>query len=430
MQEKNLDQAEKYGATVPLRLNMGGGSVPLDGFINIDRHTGGEVYPVKLKFEKSEWSVEDGEVDEIYASHVLEHFDHVTAPLVIKEWVRVLKPGGRIRIAVPDFKAIAERYLKGEELPIAGYVCGGQTDENDYHKTIFDEEYLADLMTSAGLVDIKPWKSELDDCAALPISLNLEGDKPLAVTVIDRPIRRVKIPKTVAIMSMPRVAITANMFSALNVCFNRGVLFEKVEGVFWGQCLTRGIESHLEDGTEWIVVVDYDSVFTDAQFDAMAELMITHPEADAIAPLQIKRDDNHALMGVVNPDGSPLETDTVPPSFFDSELTRCKWAHFGLTFIRVSALKRMKKPWFEEKADPNGSWNEGRVDCDIAFWSNFVESGNKLYLANKVPLGHAQLVYTWPREDFKATHQYSGDYIKVGIPEKVRGGKRFARKMK
>jgi hypothetical protein len=43
---------------------------------------------------------------------------------------------------------------------------------------MFDRERLRKLLADAGLVLISPWKSEIDDCAAYPISLNLEARKP------------------------------------------------------------------------------------------------------------------------------------------------------------------------------------------------------------------------------------------------------------
>jgi len=51
-------------------------------------------------------------------------------------------------------------------------------DADDFHKTLFDKDRLTRLMVAAGLVLIEPWSSELKDCAALPISLNLCGMKP------------------------------------------------------------------------------------------------------------------------------------------------------------------------------------------------------------------------------------------------------------
>lgn len=55
---------------------------------------------------------EDESFDLVYHSHVLEHFSKEDGNKFIKECFRVLKPGGIIRIAVPDLEQIVRNYLK------------------------------------------------------------------------------------------------------------------------------------------------------------------------------------------------------------------------------------------------------------------------------------------------------------------------------
>ena len=77
-----------------IKLNLGAGDIPIDGYISIDRKTGQEAYPL---------AYEDGSVDEIRASHILEHFGLREISAVLKNWWDKLKPGGLLKIAVPDF---------------------------------------------------------------------------------------------------------------------------------------------------------------------------------------------------------------------------------------------------------------------------------------------------------------------------------------
>ena len=48
----------------------------------------------------------------IYASHVLEHLYRVEADALLAECKRVLKPGGVLRLVVPDLQFLVEDYLK------------------------------------------------------------------------------------------------------------------------------------------------------------------------------------------------------------------------------------------------------------------------------------------------------------------------------
>lgn len=413
-------QTTQPPATAPaVRLNIGAGSVPLPGFTAIDRKNGDDAYPLTLGGQ----AVADDSVDEIYASHVLEHFSHQESQAALCEWVRVLKPGGRIRIAVPDFAKVAEKYLAGEPLPIAGYVMGGQTDVDDYHRTIFDEEHLRRMMQQAGLIDIAPWRSEIDDCAALPISLNLQGIKGAASPQLLKPWPKRKIA---AVMSMPRLAFADNMFCAIQTLAPLGIPFEKVTGAFWGQCLERVMEANVDDGwhppsgTEWILTLDYDTVFLPEHLHQLAVLMEEHPEADAICPIQYKRDENTVLFRRVDEQGNYIKTPATLADF-DGPLTRIGWGHFGLTLIRASSLLRLPHPWFDGQPDPNGRWHDpGKVDDDIYFWNKFRENGLKLYLANHVAIGHLQLVATWPGRDFAPIHQYVSEFQSKGTPAMVR----------
>lgn len=174
-----------------IRLNLGAGESPLPGYANLDRKSGQEVYPLPFA---------DGVAAEIRAAHVLEHFGFFEVPAVLREWVRVLAVGGWLRIAVPDLDWIVMRLASAHlptvpdgtdpallvaihtddsygVQPIENYLFGGQRDADDFHKMAFNEWKLTALMRAVGLTSIRRWKSEIADCASLPVSLNLEGRK-------------------------------------------------------------------------------------------------------------------------------------------------------------------------------------------------------------------------------------------------------------
>ena len=182
--------------TNPVRLDIGCGERPIEGFVAVDIKSGARAYPLEY---------EDNSVSEIRASHVLEHFSHTEIAAVVADWVRALQPGGRMRIAVPDFEAIARAYLDGQNIPVQGYVMGGHVDQFDRHGTIFDAEALTEVLQDAGLVGIGRWTSDAQDCAALNISLNLQGIKPPAAWPVVR-----------AVMSVSRSVRLSSFLSGLS----------------------------------------------------------------------------------------------------------------------------------------------------------------------------------------------------------------------
>ena len=140
----------------------------------------------------------DEEVDLIYCSHVLEYFDRGEAVELLKEWKRVLKQGGTLRVAVPDFAAYVQLY---HSKSIGLQECLGplygkmkMKDDSIYHKTTYDKSSLQQLLKKAAFKDVKryDWRltchAQFDDHsqAYIPhmdkkngtlMSLNLEGKK-------------------------------------------------------------------------------------------------------------------------------------------------------------------------------------------------------------------------------------------------------------
>jgi predicted SAM-dependent methyltransferase len=113
-------------------------------------------------------------VDYIYCSHALEYKDFDEAREVLKEWRRVLKKDGLLRIAVPDFDQLIWLYNKKNcELDfIIGPLYGKMEINNQtklYHKTIYNFKKIKILLESSGFKNVKryDWKetehSHIDD---------------------------------------------------------------------------------------------------------------------------------------------------------------------------------------------------------------------------------------------------------------------------
>lgn len=146
----------------------------------------------------------DNSVDLIYTSHSFEYFDRQKGEGVLKEWHRILKPGGTLRIAVPDFEAIVKVYLKYKKdldhKGILGPLYGKMLikekgkDKTIYHKTVYDFKSLKKVLQSAKFKNIRryDWKKtihkdyddhsqayipHMDSKNGILISLNVEAIK-------------------------------------------------------------------------------------------------------------------------------------------------------------------------------------------------------------------------------------------------------------
>lgn len=380
-----------------MRLNIGSGSVALPDYLNIDRKMGGEAYPL---------SFEDESFDVIRASHVLEHFPHAQVPEVVKHWASKLKPGGVLKVAVPDFDWIAQEYLNGSHEPIEGYLMGGQMDEDDFHKSTFNTQTLIEYFRGAGLTDIGRWESDAPDCSSLSVSLNLRAVKPAMV-----PAGSLKIG---AIMSVPRFGPTNNL--KLSLAFrDNGIGLMPFTGAYWGQCMERGLDAMIAEGQELIFTADYDSQATAQNVQTLMRLMLLHPEADAICALQMARGWKSPLLTMDLPEG--VTHQNVPRAVLDQDLVKLKTGHFGLTVFRASALKEMPKPWLVGIPAPDGSWGEGRTDDDIYFWRKWAELGKTLFCAMRVPIGHQEEIAIWPGRNLQPVYQRVAEFWTSGPPK-------------
>jgi predicted O-linked N-acetylglucosamine transferase (SPINDLY family)/predicted SAM-dependent methyltransferase len=98
----------------------------------------------------------DATVDEIYAAHVLEHLSHSDRlPRTLREFNRVLKPGGALRISVPDFELLCRMFVdpqqsKQDRKYFMQVAFGGQLDEHDFHHVGLSFEFLRDYLADAG----------------------------------------------------------------------------------------------------------------------------------------------------------------------------------------------------------------------------------------------------------------------------------------
>lgn len=121
--------------------------------------------------------------DEVYASHILEHFDYASMMLnALREWRRVLKWGGKLYISVPDMDILCREFLKGDtkhQFVVMRTMFGGHTDPYDYHFAGLNFNLLKSLLIEAEFSEIEKVKDFgiFKDCSSMPISLNVTARK-------------------------------------------------------------------------------------------------------------------------------------------------------------------------------------------------------------------------------------------------------------
>jgi SAM-dependent methyltransferase len=118
-----------------MKLNLGCGSRVLPGWVNADYALGARLakWPLfgavnrRLGLFDLDWHpdivIHDltrpfpwaaGSAEVVYSSHTLEHFTRDDGRRFLTECYRVLRPGGVLRIVVPDLRHEVQRYLDGE----------------------------------------------------------------------------------------------------------------------------------------------------------------------------------------------------------------------------------------------------------------------------------------------------------------------------
>jgi predicted SAM-dependent methyltransferase len=130
-----------------VKLDIGGGKNKRDAdYIAVDSHGEPDVKALM-------WALpfKEGSVDSIWSSHTLEHAPHGKIVDTLREWLRVLRPGGRAIVQVPDFNYVARYWLLGPDRAWAeAMVFGLQTNEGEYHRSAFTADTLKGDLEGVG----------------------------------------------------------------------------------------------------------------------------------------------------------------------------------------------------------------------------------------------------------------------------------------
>jgi SAM-dependent methyltransferase len=159
----------------PRVVNLGAGGEYNPYEVQVDLREGPHIdFHCDIRRLPEDWA---DTFDVAKSHHVLEHFGFEQSQDVLTEWFRIIKPGGKIEIAVPDLQAFAEHVAAGNfDVITQGGLWGDQghpfwmqgeyggydgprwlphsTDHN-HHKSGYTARFLIDLLKRVGFVNVK-----------------------------------------------------------------------------------------------------------------------------------------------------------------------------------------------------------------------------------------------------------------------------------
>ena len=167
----------------PLWLHLGSGDHCLRGFVNIEGN-------IRKKSDlwldvRNGLPFADGAVDAIYTVELFEHLFSDELSAVLRECARVLKPGGGIRIGVPNLRSAIDAYAAGRrewygDWPRSHSSIGGRFVNfifcDGQHRTAFDFEFMAEMVADAGFPKVEERRPAASDVFSAEIVGPLEGE--------------------------------------------------------------------------------------------------------------------------------------------------------------------------------------------------------------------------------------------------------------
>lgn len=150
----NQDRIDEQRRAGHVRLNIGCGHIPLDGYINVDMR---DLPGIDIVAQAADIPVEPGSISEIFSAHLMEHFpQEEIRRRLLPYWRGLLAPGGMFRAIVPDGEAMLAGVAAGT-YPFEDFrevLFGAQDYDGDFHYNMFTPASLSALLQEAGFHDV------------------------------------------------------------------------------------------------------------------------------------------------------------------------------------------------------------------------------------------------------------------------------------
>lgn len=206
--------------------------------------------------------------------------------------------------------------------------------------------------------------------------------------------------RVAALMTAPRYeAVYARNFIELAMKA-LGIPLTISGGVYYGQCMQIMLEDLVSKDVDYVLTIDFDSMFTAEHVQRLLNLIASDDNIDAITAVQPKRGCGAILAAM------DKETTMV----WNGRPVKVTSAHFGLTVIDLKKLAELPKPWFHAQPDKDGRWTDDKIDDDVWFWKQWREAGNSIYVDPGCRLGHLEEMVTVYSPTMELQHLYPREW--------------------
>lgn len=179
---------------IKIMLHIGCGTNYFDRWINIDNNSDKNIRKIDVNVDmRKKLPIQNSTVDFIFNEHFFEHLTVEEGQRVLRDFLRVLKPGGVLRIAMPDLKVAMDRYfnVNWQDDPVFKkfgilYKTRAEMINSSFrawgHKWLYDAEELERRLKEAGMSNIKQCKLRESDYAELS-NLEVRDESTLIMEV-------------------------------------------------------------------------------------------------------------------------------------------------------------------------------------------------------------------------------------------------------